>query len=148
LPCAKAGTRQTPSVCRVQRSRHTANSLVFAVCHTRGTRQTAWCLPCAGHVAHGKPPFSRCTPSVTLFCRGPHMAHGKNTWHTANRFAVCPCSGSRQTVVCRRTVCRVPFCTRQSLLHTANSFAVCLSGFAVCPWHTANRVFPVVRVAN
>ena len=109
------------ALCRVSLQRHSANI------HS---------LPCAWARAHGKEVFHVALRLPTLFCRVWSIAHGKI-------IAVCPRFSSRQSCSLPAVVCRARFAvryTRQILCY----FAVCKPAFAMCLWHTANDLRPVV----
>ena len=58
----------------------------------------------------------------------------------SNIFAECLTKNIRQRVVCLQNGGRVNY----SDGGTRQNFCRCVSRFAECPWHSANRLFPVV----
>jgi len=103
---------------------------LLALCRVSLQRHSAniHSLPCAWARAHGKEVFHVALRLPTLFCRVWSIAHGKiDLAH--GKVALC-----RPLYAVRGLPC---------VTH-GKYFAVCKPAFAVCLWHTANDLRPVV----
>ena len=121
-------------LCRVLNPSHTAKVPFFAVCCGLWHTAKLPCLPCVKALG------TRQSACATVSCRHRLFFAECRVMHTAK---VLPCARQKthgKEGLCQRLVAvgLLPCATR------GKAFVVCKPGFAVCLWHIANSLCPIV----